>query len=166
MTCPKNIKYLNPELDYENFEFRSPINPWNPQPNYKADFDKIKCLEFTLLPGKTLYIPAYWFYSIKFNENSSITAFQYRTYMNNLAISPYIGMHFLQLQNIKREVVKKIDINKLNEPLKETCVVEIPIVIEEPTSLDDKIVPDKIDDDANIVIEHQQSTNIDDLPSS
>ena len=40
------------------------------------------------------------------------------------------------------------------------------MLFEEPTSLDDKIVPDKIDDDANIVIEHQQSTNIDDLPSS
>jgi hypothetical protein len=166
MTCPKNIKYLNPEYDYENFEFRSPINTWNPQPNYKADFDKIKCLEFTLLPGKTLYIPAYWFYSIKFNENSSITVFNYRTYLNNVAIAPYIGLHFLQLQNIKRETVTKIDINKLNEPLKETCVVETPIVNEEPTSLDDKIVPDKIDDDANIVIERQQSTNIDDLPSS
>jgi hypothetical protein len=80
--------------------------------------------------------------------------------MNNLSISPYIGMHFLQLQNIKREVVKKIDINKLNGPLKETCVIE------EKTSLDDKIVPDKIDDDANIVIEHKLSTNIDDLPST
>ena len=57
---PQSIKYLYPNNDYENFEFRSPVNPWNPQPKYNADFDKIKCLEFTLPPGKTLFIPAYW----------------------------------------------------------------------------------------------------------
>ena len=58
MTPPQSIKYLYPNYDYENFEFRSPVNPWIIQPNYAADFDKIKCLEFTLVPGKTLFIPA------------------------------------------------------------------------------------------------------------
>ena len=78
------------------------MNPWTIQPQYAADFDKIKCLEFTLTPGKTVYVPAYWWYSITFHKNTSISSFKYRTYMNNLAISPYIGMHILQLQNIKR----------------------------------------------------------------
>jgi hypothetical protein len=113
---PKSIKYLYPQYDYENFEFKSPVNCWNPQPNYSADFDKIKCLEFTLLPGKTLYIPAYWWYSIKFGANTSISTLFYRTYMNNLAISPYIGMHALQIQNVKRDVVKKVSISELNQP--------------------------------------------------
>jgi hypothetical protein len=112
---PHCTKYLYPIYDYENFEFRSPVNPWEPQPKYLADFDKIKCLEFTLLPGKTLYIPAYWWYSIKFNNNTSITSFNYRTYMNNLAISPYICLHALQIQNIKRDVVKKVSIQELNK---------------------------------------------------
>lgn len=111
---PHSIKYLYTNYDYENFEFNSPVNPWNPQPNYSADFDKIKCLEFTLLPGKTLYIPAYWWYSIKLHDNTSISSFNYRTYMNNIAISPYICLHALQIQNIKRDVVKKVSINKLN----------------------------------------------------
>ena len=66
---PHSIRYLYPNYDYENFEFRSPVDPWSPQPKYIADFDKMKCLEFTLTPGKTLYIPAYWWYSIKFNKN-------------------------------------------------------------------------------------------------
>lgn len=112
---PHCTKYLYPVYDYENFEFRSPVNPWEPQPKYVADFEKIKCLEFTLLPGKTLYIPAYWWYSIKFNNNTSITSFNYRTYMNNLAISPYICLHALQIQNIKRDVVKKVSIQELNK---------------------------------------------------
>jgi len=112
---PHSIKYLYPNYDYENFEFRSPVNPWSPQPKYTADFDKMKCLEFTLTPGKTLYIPAYWWYSIKFNKNTSISCFNYRTYMNNIAVSPYIGMHALQIQNVKRNVVKKASINELNQ---------------------------------------------------
>jgi hypothetical protein len=41
LTPPKNMKYLYPENDYDNFEFRSPINPWNPQEKYINDFDKI-----------------------------------------------------------------------------------------------------------------------------
>jgi hypothetical protein len=102
MAPPKSSRYLHCVYDYENFEFKSPINPWKIQPQYAADFDKIKCLEFTLTPGKTIYIPALWWYSITFHKNTSISSFKYRTYMNNLAISPYIGMHILQLQNIKR----------------------------------------------------------------
>lgn len=115
LAAPHSLKYLYPIYDYENFEFRSPVNPWNPQPKYSADFDKIKCLEFTLLPGKTLYIPSYWWYSIKFNTNTSISCFNYRTYMNNLAIIPYICLHALQIQNVKRNVVKKVNINELDK---------------------------------------------------
>jgi hypothetical protein len=119
---PKSIKYLYPEYDYEKFEFRSPINPWNVSAKYNADFNKMKCLELTLLPGKFVYIPAYWWYSFKFGENTSISCFSYRTYMNNIAISPNIIMYALQNQNIKREVVKKIDIQPL-PPLKEKEIV-------------------------------------------
>jgi hypothetical protein len=114
MAPPKSTKYLYPDYDYENFEFRSPVNPWDPQPNYTADFNKIKCLEFTLLPGKTIFIPAFWWYSIKLGKNTSISCFRYRTYMNNIAISPYIAMYALQIQNVKRNVARKVSINDLN----------------------------------------------------
>ena len=133
---PHSIRYFYPNYDYENFEFRSPVDPWSPQPKYIADFDKMKCLEFTLTPGKTLYIPAYWWYSIKFNKNTSISCFNYRTYMNNIAVAPYIGMHALQIQNVKRNIVKKASIDELNKPeiniqlpeKQETTVVEQNIV--------------------------------------
>jgi hypothetical protein len=112
---PQSVRYLNPKYDYENFEFSSPINPWNVQPKYSADFDKIKCLEFTLLPGKTLFLPAYWWYSIEFSENTSISCFFYKTYMNNIAILQYLALHALQIQNVKRKILKKIDnINSTN----------------------------------------------------
>jgi hypothetical protein len=117
LTPPHSVKYLYPIYDYENFEFKSPVDPWSPQPKYKADFDKLKCLEFTLVPGKTLFIPAYWWYSIKFSNNTSISCFNYRTYMNNVAVVPYIGMHALQIQNVKRNVVKKVSVDDINEEL-------------------------------------------------
>jgi hypothetical protein len=117
LTPPNSSKYLYPIYDYENFEFKSPVNPWNPQPKFKIDFDKIKCLEFTLTPGKTIFIPAYWWYSIKFNSNTSISCFRYRTYMNNAAILPYVGMYALQIQNVKRDIVKKANISELNNEI-------------------------------------------------
>ena len=149
---PHSIKYLYPNYDYENFEFRSPVDPWSPQPKYIADFDKMKCLEFTLTPGKTLYIPAYWWYSIKFNKNTSISCFNYRTYMNNIAVSPYIGMHALQIQNIKRNVVKKASIEQLNKPVNTTQVPEKQEIqeIQEPIVVEQNIV--------------SEGTNIDSLP--
>jgi hypothetical protein len=114
LSPPKSTRYLYPVNDYENFEFRSPINPWTPQPKFRADFDKIKCLEIVLTPGKYLFIPAYWWYSFKFSENTSISCFRYRTYMNNIAISPNICMYALQNQNVERKIAKKIDIKKLS----------------------------------------------------
>ena len=90
---------------------------------YSADFDKIKCLEFTLQPGKTVFIPAFWWYSIKFNKNTSISCFRYRTYMNNIAISPYIAMYALQIQNVKRNVAKKASIEELNMAPKHVPIV-------------------------------------------
>jgi len=106
---PKNAKYLYPNSDYETFEFSSPVDPWEPQSRFKADFDKIKCLEITLTPGKFLFIPAYWWYSFKFGDDTSVSCFKYRTYMNNIAISPNIFMYALQNQNIERKFAKQFD---------------------------------------------------------
>jgi hypothetical protein len=106
---PKSSKYLYPINDYELFEFKSPINVWNPQHKYKADFDKVRCLEIELKPGKILYIPAYWWYSFKLNDDASISCFKYRTFMNNIAISPHIFMYALQNQNIERKIARHMD---------------------------------------------------------
>ena len=107
---PKNSKYLYTIKDYENFEFRSPVNPWNVQDQYKPDFDKIKSLEMSVKKGNIVFIPAFWWYSIKFVEpETSICCFKYRTYMNTIAITPQLCMSLLQQQNTKREIVKKKD---------------------------------------------------------
>ena len=106
---PKSKKYLYQINDYENFEFKSPVNPWNVQSEYKPDFDKIKCLELELKPGKMLFIPAFWWYSFEFVENTSLCSFKYKTYMNTISNIPHYIMKFLQSQNVKRNIVKKVE---------------------------------------------------------
>jgi hypothetical protein len=108
LTHPNNTKYLLPIKDYEYLEFRSPLNPWQIQQEYAADFEKIKCLEITLQKGQLFYLPAYWWYSFEFSKEtpSAICSLKYRTYMNNIAICDKLFIHFLQSQNIKRKTVK------------------------------------------------------------
>jgi hypothetical protein len=129
LSPPKNGRYLNSVCDYENFEFRSPVNPWDPQPQFKADFDKVKCLEITVVAGKVIYIPAYWWYSIKFEKGSSISSFYYRTYMNNAAICNHFGMYALQIHNVKRNVVKTVALDS-PVPNEGTSLSELPTVDE------------------------------------
>jgi hypothetical protein len=112
---PKSSKYLYQEKDYENLEFTSPLNPWEIQPAYKADFDKIKCLDLRLKKGQILYIPAYWWYSIEFGKEASVATFRYKTYMNTVAILPQLVMKILQSQNVKRNNVTTVS-NKKGEP--------------------------------------------------
>jgi len=157
---PKSSKYLYPVNDYENFEFRSQINPWSPQTKFKADFDKIKCLEIILTPGKFLFIPAYWWYSFKFAENTSVTCFRYRTYMNNIAICPNIAMYALQNQNVERKIAKKIDISVLNAPIKDHLNEEITNINNETTN-----TIDSADSISEINQNINETTQISDLNS-
>jgi hypothetical protein len=111
LCCPNNYKYLHLEKDYENFEFFSNIDLNNVKDNYKNDFDKVKFLKVNLTKGKLLQIPPYWFYSIKILDDKTLIAnLNYRTYMNVLAISPQIFIHFLQNNNIKINSTKILDV--------------------------------------------------------
>jgi hypothetical protein len=103
---PKSSKYLYPNNDYDNFEFSSPVNPWQVQSQYKADFDKIKCLDITMSKGQILFLPAYWWYSIEFGKDTSISTFKYKTYMNTIAILPKLIMKLLQNQNVKHKTIE------------------------------------------------------------
>jgi hypothetical protein len=100
---------LYAKTDYETFEFLSPVSPWNVQDRYKADYAKIKTLQVELVPGKIIFIPAYWWYSIKYANDTAVCVFKYRTYMNTIAIMPSLFLHFLQRQNIKRSTVKQVN---------------------------------------------------------
>jgi hypothetical protein len=106
---PHHSKYLYSVKDYDNFEFRSPVNVWNIQSQYKSDFNKVKVLDVTLNKGEIIHIPAFWWYSIEYEKISSVCSFQYRTFMNVLAIFPQLVLAMLQGQNIKRNIANKLD---------------------------------------------------------
>ena len=116
LSPPKSSKYLYQQTDYENLEFSSPVNPWKIQPQYKADFDKIKCLDLVLKSGQILYIPAYWWYSIEFGKETSLATFKYKTYMNAVAILPQLVMKLLQSQNVKRNNMTVVKGSALSNP--------------------------------------------------
>ena len=107
---PRSTRHLHEIRDYENFEFRSLVNPWDVQANYKNDFDKIKCLEITLKKGEILHLPAYWWYSIRHTGSSTLCSFKYKTYMNTVAILPKLFMRFLQIQNVKRHTASVMEL--------------------------------------------------------
>ena len=54
MIPTKSAKYLYTIKDYDNFEFISPVNPWDVQSQFKSDFDKLKTLEVTLNVGQII----------------------------------------------------------------------------------------------------------------
>ena len=131
---PKYNKYCDVETDYENMEYRSEMNVWEPQEKYKMIMKKIKYLDVELSVGRLLYIPAYWLYSVKFVGNSCALMMKYRTYMNMLAISPSLVMSLLQNQNIKTNYLKKMELEtmaskkdaevEVNEEMKDNEKVE------------------------------------------
>jgi len=125
---PKSSKYLYTINDYENFEFSSPINPWQVQAKYKADFDKIKCLDISMQKGQILFLPAYWWYSIEYGKETSVSTFKYKTYMNTIAILPKIVMKLLQNQNVKNNTVERVD--NVNANI-DADKIDIPAVINE-----------------------------------
>ena len=96
LTPPKNEKYLNPEKDYANQMYYST----------KQDVDKVKFLEISLVKGQMLFIPAYWWYSIKFEKESCVCTLQYKTVMNIIATLPDICMGILQRHNTKTKLTK------------------------------------------------------------
>jgi len=131
LIAPHASKYLYPVSDYDNFEFRSPVNPWQIQAEYRADFDKIKTMDVELRAGQIIYIPAYWWCSIQFPETmgagagagATICCFKYRTYMNTISVLDKLCMWLLQQQNVKRDTIEK-KITAL--PRRDSTLVAVP----------------------------------------
>jgi len=100
----KSGKYLNPVSDYENYEFFSHMDPW------KYNEDKIKFLEFEVQEGYVLYVPPYWWYSIKYDSHDSIVCTAtYNSSMNMVANAKHWMLYFFQQQNIQQKTMKTLD---------------------------------------------------------
>ena len=105
---PVFSKHLNIEKDYENFEFRSPLNTWNIQKEYFENYGKSKVMELTLQKNSVLFIPSYWCYSIQFGENALLLNLSYMTLMSFVSTLHHQCLYFLQQQNIKHKTAKNM----------------------------------------------------------
>ena len=111
LTIPNNKKYLHIEKDYLNNEFYSNIDIYNVTNDFMKDYNKIKFMKIILNKGDLLYIPSYWFYSIKFTQkNSYLISFKYNTYMGLTSILPELIQSYLQNNNIKNNFLKLYNI--------------------------------------------------------
>jgi hypothetical protein len=110
MTPWKSRKYLHPFKDYENYEFRSPVNPWTMQDEYASDMARLRFLEFDVYAGYALYIPPYWWYSIKISDNNDtlVTSFSYDNAVSFLTNLPNYSMYYLQQSNITKIMKKPV----------------------------------------------------------
>lgn len=93
---PMYKKYLYPEDDIRSFSFTSPINPWNVQKEYTHGFSRVKSIEKEICKGDVVFIPAYWYFSIHFTEDTMITKYNYWTSMNILSVIPTLILSSFQ----------------------------------------------------------------------
>jgi len=120
MTPWRSGKYLHVLKDYDNYDFRSLVDVWNPQAKYANDLDKIKFLEFDVEQGYVLNVPPFWFYSIKYSSDDVTEVFEltYNTPMNVASNLPLWTMYYLQQQNLRRIFLlpfkRTDDSNKIN----------------------------------------------------
>lgn len=107
MTSKKFTKYLDEIKDFENLEFRSAINIWNN--DNSTVIDKIQFIEFDIPCGHILYIPSFWWYSMKYNETDTIVLeCRYSSISNKVAFMFDSFRHYLQEYNIIRGVKRAV----------------------------------------------------------
>lgn len=108
---PKYTKVLPVIRDYENYEFRTPVDVWNPK-NVDV-LSKIKTIDVEVQEGFVLFLPAYWWYSIEFSEDPDTTVlwYSYDILMNIPAQSKHWGLYYLQQSNIKTNPGRPISRN-------------------------------------------------------
>ena len=110
----KNHKFLHPVDDYENYEFRSTVDPWRCQEKHKKEFDKLDSIEFDVHEGFMLYIPPYWWYSIRFDTvDTLVTSMTYNTPMNIVSNLKHSTTYFLQQMNIHKKILGTVKTKKV-----------------------------------------------------
>jgi hypothetical protein len=108
MTPWRSNRLLHITKDYVNYDFRSKVDVWEPQPKYESEMEQLKFLEFDVDAGYVLNIPPYWFYSIKYpnEDRCEIYELTYNTPMNFISNFHLWGVYYIQQQNLKRIFLK------------------------------------------------------------
>lgn len=104
MTPWRSRKYMTDIVkDYDNYEFYSRTNPW-------IEKEKIKWLDFDVVAGYVLYIPPWWWYSIRFSSvDTQIVSIHYQTAGNILAHLPDWARYYFQFHMTKRITARTME---------------------------------------------------------
>ena len=139
MTPWKSKKYLYTIRDFDNYEFKSPVNIWKPQRKYLHEMDKIKWLEFDVQPNHVLYIPPFWWYSIQYSDtpDNLICGITYNSIMNCVTNIPNWGLYFLQQNNIQKKIAKTLELDKSDVEKSEDTAIGLKIVEKKPPVVND-----------------------------
>jgi hypothetical protein len=115
MTSKKYTKYLDEIKDYENLEFSSRVNVWNDGNSIITD--KIQFIEFDVPCGSIVYIPPFWWFSIKYKECDTVMLeCRYSNICNKVAFIFDSLRHYLEEYNIIRNYKRKVDVIKNETP--------------------------------------------------
>lgn len=115
--CPPKYGKILPQIrDYENYEFRTTVNPSRSANDQKDQKDqqeilhKIKFIDVEVNSGDVLFVPPYWWYSVSFSGDpqTTVASFTYDVAMNVLAQSKHWALYYLQQSNIKTRPAKTI----------------------------------------------------------
>ena len=84
------------------------------QDKYKNNYEKIKVLDITLKPGQIVYIPAYWWYTIKFKEFHQFVSLVIEHLWVLLQFTGFVYA-FITTTKCKTDMFEKIDVEKEQE---------------------------------------------------
>jgi hypothetical protein len=129
MTPWRSRKYMtNIVNDYDNYEFYSRTNPWI---KGVEETSKIKWLDFDVVAGYVLYIPPWWWYSIRFSSvDTQVIGIHYQTAGNILAHLPDWARYYFQFHMTKRITTRTLE-QSLPTPIDEDPPQPVETFVEE-----------------------------------
>lgn len=115
MISTKYNKYLKPYHDYVNYEFTSNMNLFNMENFPYSSIDVL------VKPGHVVFIPAYWYYSIEFQDkDTEICMVKFTTIANACAHLKHYCLYYLQQYNVQEKWWKPLQNIDVNLMLEET----------------------------------------------
>jgi hypothetical protein len=103
--------FFHERCDYDTYTFVSEVDPWEARGKHQTDMNRLvdmgRVAEIELHCGQMLYLPPYWWYSIRYPSSGTVLVeHTYATYMNRLASVGDLARHWLQKQTTIQIVLR------------------------------------------------------------
>jgi len=146
MSAWENSDLLNVVHDYESYDFRSPIRVWNPQAQWAANVKQMETMDIVLEKGCMLYIPSFWWYSIRFEKDSLVSSSQYSSFMNCVYNIPSWALHYIQETSMEDRLTNLKDHFSTSKSTKREAPTDVIIPTENIHNVQENV---KVDTEVN-----------------